>query len=247
MDIYKPACPVLGLVVVAALGAGCQSLRGSRDSSAGPSREAAYDTLAPLGSRKNPIRATMPFGQQEYLKRLVCPGGGAPDFARRGSVGEGADGDILDVYAVSCPNGGPNVSVLMDMYHSHRERRPVEGFTIFPELPARMATGCPPQAGPSPDSSAAYVFNYLEVATPARLLNPPPDSIAVGFSAYPIVGVVVDTTGHPEPGSIQMADYIDAKTRAAAERIVTELRFTPAEHHPGCRVREGVGIALQFY
>jgi hypothetical protein len=135
----------------------------------------------------------------------------------------------------------------MDMYHGEvRERRPVPGFTVLAELPARTAPGCPPQAGPTADSSARYVFNYLEVATPARLLNRPAGPIAAGFDAYVSVGFVVDTLGRVEPGSLQIGTFVEARARAAAEPVVLGLRFAPAEHHPGCRVRQGTGLDLQF-
>jgi hypothetical protein len=206
----------------------------------------AGDTLA-LGSRSNPVQAHGPFGEREYLRRLVCPGGASPTFGRYGSVGSGGDGHILDVYGVQCPNGELNADVYMDMYHGeHRERRTIAGFGILPELPARLATGCPPQVGPTPDSSARYVFNYLEVATPARVLNLPVSPIVAGVEGYASVGFIVDTTGRPEPASIEVDSYVDAKIRPVAQRAALDLRFTPAEHHPGCRVRQGTGVELRF-
>ena len=42
-----------------------------------------------LGSRKVPVRADNPNGEQVYLKRLRCPDGIAPDFGRQGSMGSG--------------------------------------------------------------------------------------------------------------------------------------------------------------
>lgn len=206
----------------------------------------AADSLAPLGSRSNPVRSRGPFGEREYLRRLRCGDGAAPAFERNGSVGSGADGHILDVYSVSCPRGG-TASVYMDMYHGDaRERRPVPGFTVLAELPARTAAGCPPQVGPTADSSARYVFNYLEVEIPSQLLNRPAGPIDVGFRAYVSVGFVVDTLGRVEPGSLTMPPFADARARAAAEPIVLELRFAPAEHRPGCRVRQGTALDLEF-
>jgi hypothetical protein len=100
--------------------------------------------------------------------------------------------------------------------------------------------------GPTPDSSARYVFNYLEVETPARVLNLPAAPIDAGVSGYASVGFVVDTTGRPEAASVQIGDYVDAKIRTAAQAAALELRFAPAEHHPGCRVRQGTGVELRF-
>ena len=207
---------------------------------------AVIDSTA-LGSRANPVQSRGPFGEREYLRRLKCPSGAAPDFDRRGSVGSGADGHILDIYDVRCPAGGPRVGVFMDMYHGEvRERRAVPGFTVLPELPARLAPGCPPQVGPTPDSSARYVFNYLEVATPARVLNLPMTPIQAGVVGEVGVGFIVDTTGRPEPGSIEADRFADEKLRAAAEKAAVDLRFSPAEHHPGCLVRQGTGVELRF-
>ena len=227
---------------------GCHARRSRAAADSDPRHGvAAYDSLTPLGSEANPVRGPGPFGEREYLHRLRCADGASPAFNRHGSVGRGADGHILDVYGVTCPNAGSDVSVYMDMYDGDvRERRAIPGFTIFPELPARTASGCPPQTGPTPDSSARYVFNYLEVETPARLLTQPPVPIKAGFENYVSVGFVVDTIGHVEPGSLQMAEFVDAQARAAVERVVLAFQFTPAEHHRGCRVRQGTGVNLEF-
>ena len=209
-------------------------------------RGVAYDSLTSLGSTSNPVQARGPFGEREYLRRLRCADGAAPAFRRGGSIGAGGDGHILDVYSVACPSAD-STSVFMDMYHGDaRDRRPVPGFTVLAELPARTAPGCPPQAGPSADSSARYVYNYLEVDTPVRLINRPAQPIKVGFKAYATVGFVVDTLGRVEPGSLQMGEFIEARTRSAAESVVLGLRFAPAEHRPGCRVRQGTGLEIEF-
>lgn len=87
----------------------------------------------PLGSEKNPVRANMPPGQRAYLERLRCSDGNAPAFERRGSVGTGPYGKIMDVYELKCLTGQPaTASIYMDMYHDHVEDRPVPGFTITP-------------------------------------------------------------------------------------------------------------------
>ena len=87
----------------------------------------------PLGSRENPVRANMPDGQRAYLNRLRCSDGGAPQYDRGGSVGDGPYGKIMDVYELKCLDGQPvTASVYMDMYHDHVEDRPVPGFTIVP-------------------------------------------------------------------------------------------------------------------
>lgn len=85
----------------------------------------------PLGSAKNPVRTTMPQGQRLYLSRLRCSDGKAPAFFRRGNVGVGVFGNIVDLYVVTCEGGEPKQSeIYMDMYHGgFIETRPVPGFT----------------------------------------------------------------------------------------------------------------------
>ena len=86
----------------------------------------------PLGSLLNPVRVSMPQGQRAYLDRLRCADGRAPTYFRRGNVGFGVFGGIVDDYAVTCA-GQTAVSVQMDMYHpTHRETRSVPGFTLVP-------------------------------------------------------------------------------------------------------------------
>ncbi|GAA4025102.1 hypothetical protein GCM10022280_27470 [Sphingomonas swuensis] len=83
----------------------------------------------PLGSKDNPVRANMPQGEQAYLRSLRCADGQAPEFMRSGSSGTGVYGYILDAYDVRCA-GKDAVSVMIDMYHDHVERRPVPGFVV---------------------------------------------------------------------------------------------------------------------
>ena len=86
----------------------------------------------PLGSENNPVRAAGPSGQRAYLSRLRCSDLTAPEFERRGSVGDSPYGNIMDVYSVTCTGGEPaEAAVYMDMYHSgHSEHRAVPGFGI---------------------------------------------------------------------------------------------------------------------
>jgi hypothetical protein len=84
---------------------------------------------SPLGSKENPVRASMPEGQRAYLSRLVCPNGGPARFERTFNLGPGIYGTIIDEYKVRCP-GQPEATIIMDMYHDWSENRPVPGFTI---------------------------------------------------------------------------------------------------------------------
>ena len=83
-----------------------------------------------LGSRENPVRASMPAGERAYLARLRCADGLAPEYVRQGSLGIGPFGNIVDGYSVTCA-GKEMKTVVMDMYHSNFvEDRAVPGFTI---------------------------------------------------------------------------------------------------------------------
>jgi hypothetical protein len=89
----------------------------------------------PLGTAENPVRVGGPAGERAYLARLRCEDGRYPEFERAGSVGVGPWGYIMDAYSVDCPSG-QKATVYMDMYHStHREDRPVPGFTLEPAHP----------------------------------------------------------------------------------------------------------------
>ena len=108
----------------------------------------------PLGSKDNPIRVSRPAGQRAYLAKLRCADDTAPSFYRRGNIGIGVFGNIVDVYLVECRGSEPATSeVVMDMYHLDRtEDRAVPGFTIAgssgspatKRAPAGMPTGAPP-------------------------------------------------------------------------------------------------------
>ena len=88
----------------------------------------------PLGAKANPVRENMPEGQIAYLKRLRCPSGAAPAYERKGNIGAGVFGNIVDLYQVTCP-GQPTQDVHIDMYHDGPEDRPVPGFTMAPASP----------------------------------------------------------------------------------------------------------------
>ncbi|MDE1467338.1 hypothetical protein [Aurantiacibacter sp. D1-12] len=82
-----------------------------------------------LGTLSNPVLTRGPSGERAYLDRLRCADGSAPTYHRQGSGGGGRDGHIVDFYEVTCTGQEP-VIVVMDMYHSNGENRPVPGFTI---------------------------------------------------------------------------------------------------------------------
>lgn len=99
----------------------------------GAALEAAVAKAAasPLGSEANPVRAQGPAGEREYLARLRCADGRPPEVLGRGSAMPGPFGGIADVYRLRCAGSPPVESgVFFDMYHQHRETRPIPGFTL---------------------------------------------------------------------------------------------------------------------
>ncbi|MEY4590672.1 MAG: hypothetical protein RL497_2748 [Pseudomonadota bacterium] len=89
----------------------------------------------PLGSIKNPIRVSGPYGQRDYLSRLVCSDGSpVASFQRQGNVGIGPFGTIVDVYEVVCESDKADTkhAVYLDMYHGdYVETRAAAGFSAL--------------------------------------------------------------------------------------------------------------------
>lgn len=200
-----------------------------------------------LGSRDNPIRADGPLGQQEFLMRLRCPGGVQPLYERVGSITPtGPDENIIDGFVVHCPPSGPTVELAIDMYHEdYREQRQVGPFRVLPDIPARVAAGCPPAVVADPDSSARYAFHPLEVSVPARLLTEFPNPIAADVDGGAFVSFVIDTSGMPEMETLTVFAE-PAALKKTAEAFVRGMRFDPAEHHVGCPVRQRLEGPLEF-
>ncbi len=97
----------------------------------------------PLGGRENPVCTKGVLGQRDYLARLRCKNGRAPEFERAASIGIGPYGKILDLYTLHCENG-PVQQVAMDLYHCIEETRPIEGFEIVERVvPIPNFGGCP--------------------------------------------------------------------------------------------------------
>lgn len=250
-----PGCPLVGLAMALPVLA-CAPGGTTPDTTPAPGPAVAP---APLGSFANPVLAGGVFGEREFLMRVRCADGTAVEVISRGSViprpdstGRApGDGHILDAYRVRCPDGEGGTredTIYLDMYHGGaRERGPMPPYTVLPELPARSAPGCPPRVHDDSARSAAHVFNHLEVETPVTLLNPPPTPIRAGVSRVVRVSLVVDTTGRVEPGSIQRTPRtLPTDPPAPVDSIVAGLQFTPAEHHRGCRVRQGHSLVLEF-
>lgn len=222
----------------------------------------AQSAASPLGSRDNPVRAEGPAGEREYLTRLRCPSGAVPNFERIGSFGSGVDGHILDGYEVLCDRPLPDpdtlprselapgaVEIFLDMYHDgYREMAAVPGFTVLPEIPARIATGCPPRVVADPDSAARYVFIDLEVERPVRLSRKfdVDEPVTVGQEGRAYVEFVIDTLGRPEPSSLNVRHITDEALRPHIIGALERIPLTAAEHHSGCKVRQRLAVALQF-
>lgn len=83
-----------------------------------------------LGTKTNPIRCCKPDGEREYLSRLRDADGQKVTFSRKGSVGLGVYGHILDLYIVVDSKGNRH-EIFMDMYFTKLvDEKPVEGFTL---------------------------------------------------------------------------------------------------------------------
>lgn len=160
----RRAFPLAALFAAAALSVGCAT---APTTPSAPSRALAEEPLdeldaqdlgamfaahrtvpdvelsGPLGSETNPIRAKGPDGQRDYLARLRCASGRAPEFERAGSMGVGPYGKIVDLYTLHCENG-PVRQVTMDMYHCVEETRAIDGFEIVERVvPIPNFGGCP--------------------------------------------------------------------------------------------------------
>lgn len=207
---------------------------------------AAIDATKPLGDAKNPVRACGSEGQKEYLGRLQCANGETPTFSRKGGFGRGPYGSIIDGYDVAC--GSTQREVFMDMYHcNYRETRPLDGLAILPELPARLAKGCPPEV-PS-QHGKEYVFYWREVEFPAKWpdgLRRPPKLQNVGTGGWTFINGVIGRNGKFEADGLTVtANDADRNLQPIVEFVKT-LTFEPALHHIGCPVRERVDIRVEF-
>ena len=207
-------------------------------------QDTTLDLTAALGSRSNPVRAQMPAGQHEYLMRLRCKNGQAPKFQRRGSIGRGPYGNMLDGYMVECQGSEPKM-VVMDMYHrGYRELAPVPGFTVLPELPARIAKGCPPAVPGTPVGE--YIFNGLELERPTRVQADALKPEAVGAKGRVYVRLVVTTAGKADPVSVEVLHITNEELRPHALAAINRMQFEPAEHHLGCKVPQRIEFGLDF-
>ncbi len=86
-----------------------------------------------LGSFCNPVKSRGPSGQREYLSRLICKSGQPPiEFRRLGSFGPGPYGNTVDGYIIHCKHKFhiEEYTIYMDLYHDHRELKPIEAFAI---------------------------------------------------------------------------------------------------------------------
>lgn len=198
------------------------------------------DSWAPLGTRENPVRASMPIGEQDFFMRLRCPEGDAPTFERQGSIGTGPYGNVLDSYRATCRSGKTS-TIIIDMYHQHREMRDINGFTTLPEHPARLAAGCPPKVEGA--ATGVYVFNRLEVERPAHVTALNTELESDNFDGYVHVNFVIGIDGKVSPETIEYARHdLDANLKEIIFRYLQSLQFTPAEQRIGCPVPQKGGV-----
>lgn len=98
----------------------------------GVARFVEPNEAAPLGSDRAPVKAAGAVGERAYLGRLRSADGSTPKWQRRGNIGVGVNGNIIDLYDIEEANGNV-VSICMDMYYpGYNERRAVPGFTLAP-------------------------------------------------------------------------------------------------------------------
>jgi hypothetical protein len=129
---------------------------------------------------------------------------------------------------------------MMDMFHTNeRETTPIPGFEIVDELPTKGQTSCPPKL-----PYEGYAFTDVEVATSARLLNAPPEPSA-GNEVPALLEFVVGTDGVVEVEGVRVIELQDERMRGSLAVNLLRYRFSPAEHHAGCPVRQRVnGVFL---
>ncbi len=210
----------------------------------GPAEPPQPDTSAPLGSRENPVRANMPSGERDFLMRLRCPEGDAPAFERGGSIGIGPYHNVLDIYDVSCASGRKS-TVVIDMYHKHRETANIAGFTTLAEHPGRLAQGCPPKVDGA--DSGEYVFHMLEVERPAHIADITRELESDSVSGYAYTRFVIGKDGKVAPQSIDFPNpHQDPRLNGVVADYLATLQFTPAEHHAGCNVAQKAEIAFKI-
>jgi len=196
-----------------------------------------------LGSKERPVRAFMPAGEREYIMRLRCPSGQEPLFERLGSVGRGPYGNIVDGYKLKC--GDVESMLYIDMYHqSYREQETIPGFTLLREIPARVATGCPPAVhGHAPGS---YVFRPLEVMrnpVSERDLRAP---VRIGTKGRAYARFTIDEKGSVVAKTIEVVYLSDESLRTPTVEHLSRLQYAPALHHDGCTVPFAAELGIDY-
>jgi hypothetical protein len=84
-----------------------------------------------VGSWEAPVKCGGPQGEIAYLQRLRGPDNRPVRFIRSGSMGKGANGNIVDRYVVQSADGKLCREVIMDMYYpGYVENQAVPGFYL---------------------------------------------------------------------------------------------------------------------
>jgi hypothetical protein len=102
------------------------------DPEAEQQRLVAAAAAFPLGTVDNPVRVGGPEGERAYLARLRCADGSIPRIGAARPGGNGAFGNVVDLFPLDCGNAAPGRSVLLlDIYHEeHIENQAPPGFSI---------------------------------------------------------------------------------------------------------------------
>lgn len=166
--------------------------------------------------------------------RLRCPEGDAPSFSRSGSFGTGPYGTVIDAYRVVCSSGRQS-DIFMDMYHQHKEMGDVPGFKTLPELPARIAKGCPPEVpGAAPGT---YIFQALELERPSGIDLRKAELSHPDVDGWVYARLTISADGRVDPSSMDFPlPSLDPRLKELVSKYLGSLQLDPPLHKPGCPV-----------
>lgn len=110
-----------------------------------------------------------------------------------------------------------------------------------PEIrPGHTASGdslpCPPPGGER-DAAGRQFFRVSDITLQTIKDPKSPGPEPAGAFGTVILRMIIDTTGRPEPG-LEVVRSDDPRLEVAVRQALPRMRFLPAEHPKGCRVRQ---------
>jgi hypothetical protein len=120
----------------------------------------------------------------------------------------------------------------------------VASLATSPDTVRFSMTHCPKS---NQDFAGAFDLDSVE-EPPERLRGGIPDAgflLSSGKSGYVMVGIIIDTTGHPEPQSLTIVCTSDPGFNPSASKFVLGSVFTPARVY-GRKVRVRVHMPVLF-